>query len=433
MEMAVTDPSSLSAREAARQIAERRITAEALVTACFDRITARELVVGAWQYLDRERALATARQRDAEPPRGPLHGIPIAVKDLIDTGDMPTGYGSPIYRDHRPAADASCVALARAAGAIVLGKTVTTEFATFTPGKTANPRNPEHTPGGSSSGSAAAVADGMVPLAFGTQTAGSVIRPGAFCGCVAYKPSVGLINRTGVKPLADSLDTIGVFARSVEDAAFFTGVLSERPALRHLAVPQQAPRIGLYRTPVWDQAEPATAAALDAARAALERAGAVVTELAIAPEHEGLDDVQNTIMWFETVRALAFERLEHSAELSPRLAQLIDTGMAIGAEVYDQARARAAEARAGLDAFFGPCDALLVPAAPGEAPAGLGNTGNPIFNRMWTLLGVPCAALPARWAENGLPTAVQLVGRVGADARLMACAAFLERALAGSA
>src|SRR5207237_179218 len=237
-------------------------------------------------------------------------------------------YGSAIYRGHRPDADASCVALARAAGAIVLGKTVTTEFATFTPGKTANPRNPGHTPGGSSSGSAAAVADGMVPLAFGTQTAGSVIRPGAYCGCIAYKPSFGLINRAGIKPLSDSLDTVGVFARSVEDAAFFAGVLAERPALRHLAPPP------------------------------------------------------------------------------------------------------AAAARAGLDAFFGECDAILVPAAPGEAPAGLGSTGDPIFNRMWTLLGVPCVAVPARWADNGLPTAVQLVGRRRDDARLMAAAAFHERALA---
>jgi amidase len=429
MEIAVPDPRSLTVREAARQIAERRLTAEALVNAYLDRIETREPVVGAWQYLDPERALAAARQRDAEASCGPLHGIPIAVKDLIDTSDMPTAYGSPIYRGHRPAADASCVALARAAGTIVLGKTVTTEFATFTPGKTANPRNPAHTPGGSSSGSAAAVADGMAPLAFGTQTAGSVIRPGAYCGCIAYKPSFGLINRAGVKPLADSLDTIGVFARTVDDAAFLAGVLSERPALRHLEMPRQAPRFGLYRTPVWDEAEPAAAAALDATRAALGRAGAMVTELAIAPEHQGLNEAQDTIMCFEMVRALAYERLGHSAEISPRLAQLLDTGMAIGAEVYDQALARAAVARAGLDAFFGPCDAILVPAAPGEAPQGLGHTGSPIFNRMWTLLGVPCVTLPARWADNGLPTGVQLVGRVRDDTRLMACAAFLEQAL----
>src|SRR5207237_10515281 len=202
------------------------------------------------------------------------------------------------YRDPRAQAAGACVALARAARAVVLGKTVTTEFATFTPGKTANPRNPAHARGGSSSGSAAAVADGMAPLAFGTQTAVSVIRPGAYCGCVAYKPSFGLINRAGVKPLADSLDTIGVFARSADDAAFFAGVLSERPSLRHLAVPQRAPRFGLYCTPLWDQAEPATAAALDNARTGLERAGAAVTELAIAPEHESLTAAQATIMCF---------------------------------------------------------------------------------------------------------------------------------------
>jgi Asp-tRNA(Asn)/Glu-tRNA(Gln) amidotransferase A subunit family amidase len=433
MESAMADLRSRSAREAARQIAERRLGAEELAAAYLERIAAREAVVGAWEYLDPEAALAGARRLDAEPPRGPLHGVPIAVKDLIDTVDMPTAYGSPVYRGHRPAADASCVALARAAGAVVLGKTVTTEFAAYTPGKTANPRNPGHTPGGSSSGSAAAVADGMVPLAFGTQTAGSVIRPGAYCGCIAYKPSFGLINRAGIKPLADSLDTVGVFARSVDDAAFFAGVLAERPALRHLAPSHTAVRFGLYRTPMWDLAEPATAAALDAARSALERAGAIVTELAVAPEHDGLGEAQNTIMRFEMVRALAHERIEHSAELSPRLAQLIDDGMAIGADIYDRALAHAAAARAGLGVFFGECDAILVPAAPGEAPAGLGNTGDPIFNRMWTLLGVPCVAVPARWADNGLPTAVQLVGPRLEDARLMAAAAVLERALAAMA
>jgi len=426
----VTDLRSLSVREAAERIAAGRLTAEALVTAFLDRIAAREETVGAWHYLDREQALAAARRRDGEAPRGPLHGVPVAVKDLIDTVDMPTAYGSPIYRGHRPAADASCVALARAAGAIVLGKTVTTEFACFTPGKTANPHNPAHTPGGSSSGSAAAVADGMAPLAFGTQTAGSVIRPAAYCGVVGYKPSFGLINRAGVKPLADSLDTIGVMARTVEDAAFFVGVLAERPALRRLPPPSATPRFGLYRTPVWDEAEAATAAALDTAREALARAGVEVVELAIAPEHEGLNRAQERIMGFEIVRALAYERLEHSAELSPALAQLLDAGLAVGADAYDRAQAEAAAARDLLPAFFGVCDAVLVPAAPGEAPAGLGATGNPVFNRMWTLLGVPCVTLPVRRGESGLPTGVQLVGRIGDDARLLAAALTLERALA---
>lgn len=429
----MTDPRSLTVREAARQIAERKLTAEALAKAYLDRVAARESVIGAWQYLDREQALAEARQRDAEPPRGPLHGVPIAVKDLIDTADMPTGYGSPIYRGHRPAADAACVALARAAGAVVLGKTVTTEFATFTPGKTANPRNPAHTPGGSSSGSAAAVADGMAPLAFGTQTAGSVIRPAAYCGVVGYKPSFGLISRAGVKPLADSLDTVGVLARSVDDAAFFAGVLAERPGLRHLAPPAHMPRFGLYRTPMWDEAEPSVAAALDRARAALERAGARVEEVAIAPEHHGLTQAQDEIMGFETVRALADERIRHSAELSPRLAQLLDAGMAVGADEYDRARALTETARAALAGFFDGHDAMLVPAAPGEAPRGLEYTGDPVFNRMWTLLGVPCATMPALWGENGLPLGVQLVGRMQDDLRLLTCAAFLERALAKSA
>jgi Asp-tRNA(Asn)/Glu-tRNA(Gln) amidotransferase A subunit family amidase len=426
----MTEPHLLTAREAARAIAEQRLTVESLVASYLERIAARESVVGAWQYLDPDRVLAEARRHDGEAPRGPLHGIPIAVKDLIDTFDMPTAYGSPIYHGHRPAADAACVALARAAGAIVLGKTVTTEFATFTPGKTANPRNPAHTPGGSSSGSAAAVADGMAPLAFGTQTAGSVIRPASFCGAVGYKPSFGLISRAGIKPLADSLDTVGVYARNVQDAAFFAGVLSERPALRDLMVPAAAPRFGLYRTPMWDHAEHATAAALDRARAAAERAGAVVKDIAIAPEHHGLNDAQDKIMGYESCRALADERIRHSAELSPRLAQLLDSGMAIGADEYDAARALAATARLGLNAFFADCDAILTPAAPGEAPPGLGYTGDPVFNRMWTLLGAPCVAVMALRGISGLPTAVQLVGRIGDDARLLACAAFLERALA---
>ena len=328
-------------------------------------------MVGAWQYLDRERALATARQRDAEPPRGPLHGIPIAVKDLIDTVDMPTAYGSPIYRNHRPAADASCVALAKAAGAVVLGKTVTTEFAAFTPGKTANPRNPAHTPGGSSSGSAAAVADGMAPLGFGTQTAGSVIRPAAYCGCIGYKPSFGLINRAGVKPLADSLDTVGVLAGCVRGCSVLRGraVRAAGVAPSRCAKPGSALR-ALSHTDVGrsraDDCQPPSTQRGRRWNAPAPQS----TELAIAPEHHALSDAQNTIMQFETVRAFAYERTLHSAELSPRFAQMLDAGMAIGADVYDRARTSAAEARAGLDAFFGSCDAVLVPAAPGEAPAG---------------------------------------------------------------
>ena len=302
------EPTSLSVREAAREIAARRLSAEDYAKAWLERVAAREPVVGAWRYLDRDQMLEAARRCDNEPPRGPLHGIPVAVKDMLDTVDMPTEYGSPIYAGHRPAADAACVALMRAAGAIAFGKTVTTEFAYFAPGKTANPHNPAHTPGGSSSGSAAAVGAGMAPLAFGTQTAGSIIRPASYCGVVGYKPSFGTLPRAGGKLLADSLDTIGVMARSVDDAAFLVGVLSDRRALREVSLPAP-PRFGFYRTPVWDEAEPATIAALDRARAALIAAGARVDDLAVPDAHRGLAAAQEKIMALEMARELAYERI----------------------------------------------------------------------------------------------------------------------------
>jgi amidase len=427
------NPTSLSVREAAREIAAKRLGVEEYVGAWLARIEAREAKVGAWQAFDRQRVIATARRCDNEPPRGPLHGIPIAVKDVIDTIDMPTGYGSAIYRDHRPASDAACVALARSAGAIVLGKTVSTEFAYFTPGKTTNPHNPAHTPGGSSSGSAAAVGAGMTPLAFGTQTADSIIRPASYCGVVGYKPSFGLVPRAGVKALADSLDTVGVMARNVEDAAFWVGALTDRRALRDLAdAAPLPPRLGFCRTPMWDEAEPATMAALDRARAALLAAGARVDDVAVPEEQRGLAAAQDTIMSYEMPRALAYERLYRSAEISPRLAQLFDHGMTIAAETYDAALAEARAARAKLHDFFGGCAAIMVPAAPGEAPAGLGYTGNPVFSRMWTLLGTPCVTIAAGKGENQLPVGIQFVGRIGDDARLMECALFAERALAAA-
>src|SRR6059058_4948125 len=269
------DPLSLSARAAAQEIAAGRLKAEALTTACLHRIAAREPVVGAWHHLDPEAALAVARHCDASPPSGPLHGIAIAVKDLIDTVDMPTGYGSAIYEGHRPAADAACVALARAAGAIVLGKTVTTEFACFAAGKTANPHDPAHTPGGSSSGSAAAVADFMVPLAIGTQTGGSVIRPAAYCGVVGFKASYSLFPPAGMHPNTESLDTVGIMARSVEDIALFRAALMAIP-YDPPAMPERSPRLALCRTPHWDRALPDGKAVLEEAAVRLRAAGAEI-------------------------------------------------------------------------------------------------------------------------------------------------------------
>ena len=424
-------PLSLGVRAAAREIAARRLGVVEYVEAWLKRIAAREAEIGAWQYFDRDLVIAAARRRENEPPLGPLHGIPIAVKDVIDTFDLPTGYGSPIYADHRPGADAACVALARASGAIVLGKTVSTEFAYFTPGKTTNPHNTAHTPGGSSSGSAAAVGAGMAPLAFGTQTAGSILRPASYCGVVGYKPSFGLVPRAGVKALADSLDTVGVMARNVEDAAFFIGVLTDRRALRDIAdAAPLPPRFGFCRTAMWSEAEPATVAALDRARGALLAAGALVDDIPVPDEHRGLVAAHDTIMSYEMTRALADERIRHSAQISPRLAQLFDHGMTIGADTYDAALAEAQAARLRLGEFFGGCAAIIVPAAPGEAPEGHAYTGDPVFNRSWTMLGTPAVTIPAGTGPGGLPVGIQLVGRIGDDARLMECARFAERALA---
>jgi Asp-tRNA(Asn)/Glu-tRNA(Gln) amidotransferase A subunit family amidase len=427
----MTELFRLSVHEAQQRIAAGTLTAEALVRACLERIAARESAVGAWTHLDPDQALAEARARDQSRERGPLHGIPVGVKDIMDTADMPTSYGSRAYRGFRPAADAGCVALARAAGAVILGKTVTTEFAAMSPGKTRNPHDPAHTPGGSSSGSAAGVADFMMPLAFGTQTAGSIVRPASFCGVVGYKPSFGLVATAGVKPLAPSLDTIGGFARSVADVALFIAALTDRRDLVPSA-PAARPRIGIYHTEPWDHAQPATAAALEAARRALERAGAVIADRPAFAGFDKLGAAQLTIMNHEAARNLAWERLNRGNEIMPRTAALLADGLAVDVAAYDEALANAAAARAALGTFFGEFDAMLVPAAPGEAPLAA-TTGDPVFNRPWTLLHLPCITLPGQRGPAGLPVGVQLVGRPRGDARLLAIALFAEAALGAAA
>lgn len=427
----MTDLFRLSARDAAQRIADGALTAEALTRACLERVAAREGVVGAWAHVDADHALAEARARDQSTRRGALQGIPIGVKDIMDTSDLPTGYGSRAYHGHRPRADAACVALARAAGAVVLGKTVTTEFAAMSAGKTRNPHNPGHTPGGSSSGSAAAVADFMVPLAFGTQTAGSIIRPASFCGVVGYKPSFGLVATAGTKPLSPSLDTIGGFARSVADIAFFIAALADRPDLVSNE-PKSRPRLGIYHPQPWDAAQPATIAALDAARRRLERAGATIADRPVFPAFDRLVAAQLTIMNHEAARNLAWERLNRTNEIMPRTASLLEEGLAVTAAAYDEARRYAASARAQAAPFFGEFDAMLVPAAPGEAPPAA-TTGDPVFNRPWTLLHLPCVTLPAHRGEAGLPVGIQLVGHPGDDSRLLAIARFAEAALGPSA
>ncbi len=423
----------LGVRAAARRIAAGETTSQALVEACLARIAARESEVGAWSFLDPAAALAQARAADAAAPRGPLHGVPIGIKDLIDTADMPTAYGSPIYEGHRPAADAAPVALLRAAGAVILGKTVTTEFAAVTPGKTRNPRNLAHTPGGSSSGSAAAVADGMVPAALGTQTVGSTIRPAAFCGTVGFKPTYQALSIAGVKAQAESLDTLGILARTVDDARLLHAVLSAGPVSAAGAVPETPPRLAFCRTAHWPKAEPATVAAMAAAQGRLRAAGAWIEEVEL-PQHfaEALD-AQWLILRFEFARSLSFERTQRRDRLSERLRALLDAGIAIAPAEHAAAQALARRCRAEIAGVFERFDAILTPAAGGEAPEGLHGPSDLLFQRLWTLLHLPAITLPGLTGPRGLPVGVQFVGPHGGDGRLLDVASWAEPVLGAGA
>ena len=423
----MSQPNELTAVEAASAIANGTLTSAALVQSCLDRIHSREDEIGAWIHLDEAVALEQARECDQRPARGPLHGVPVGIKDIIDTHDMPTSYGSPIYTGHQPAGDAPGVALLRDAGAVILGKTVTTEFAMFTPGKTANPHNPAHTPGGSSSGSAAAVADQMVPLALGTQTAGSIIRPASYCGVVGYKPTHGDFPIAGIKALAQSLDTLGGFARSVADLALLRAAVISAPTA--LASVPNSPRIGLYRTPQWPEAEADTQAALDAAARQLELAGAEVREVDLTADFAGLVEAQEAIQVFEGVRCCAYELMHHREQLSPRLLEIMEDGRQTPYSTYTEALALVESCRRQLETVFTTHDVLLVPSAPGEAPAGLSATGNPVFNRMWTVLHVPAVTLPGYSGANGLPVGVQVIGPIGEDDRLLAIAGWMHARL----
>jgi Asp-tRNA(Asn)/Glu-tRNA(Gln) amidotransferase A subunit family amidase len=352
----------------------------------------------------------------------------VAIKDVIDTADLPTEYNSPIYRGHRPKADAACVALLRRAGCVILGKTVTTEFATNHPAPTRNPHNGAHTPGGSSSGSAAAVADFMVPLALGTQTGGSVIRPAAYCGTFACKPSFGSVNRAGLKFVAESLDTIGVFARSAKDLRLSLEILTGRTASKDPG--REKPRIGLCRTPRWGEADAATHASLERAAARLAQAGAQVREFDLPAGSVELFDRHRVIMGFELARALAWEYDNYPQHISASLKPRLDEGWKFTRAEYDALRERARQCRRALAAQMAEVDFLLTPSATGEAPASLASTGDPVFNRAWTLLGVPCVTLPFGKGPHGLPLAVQLVGAFDADMALLAWADWAEERLA---
>ena len=425
----MTAINQLSASEAARRIAAGKLSAEEYVAAHLERIRQRNGDVQAWVHCNPETALAQARMVDRTKPQSPLAGVPVGFKDVIDTAGMPTGYNSPIYLDYVPQVDAACVAMVRHAGGIVLGKTVTTEFASRTPGPTRNPLNLAHSPGGSSSGSAAAVADFMVPLAFGTQTGGSVIRPAAFCGIVGYKPSFGTINRAGLKQLAESLDTIGVMARSVEDCALLTHVVSARRLPDFSTALAQTPRVGLLRTSRWSDASPAAQVALDAAAAAIAKKGARVTDVSMPAEFDRLHEDQMVIMNFEAARALAHERFTHPELLSEYLRNKLEDYWNKPREAYTAVMRHALDCRRMYADLVADFDVLLTLSAPGEAPQGITGTGSSLFNRVWTLLGAPCVTIPAGTGPQGLPLGVQIIGAYDDDERVLRIAEWIRQAL----
>ncbi len=419
------EPSKLTATEAARLIRDGRLQPVDLMESCLARIAEREGSVRAFAWFDP----AAARRGVAAAPAGKLHGLPIGLKDVLDTADMLSEYGSPIWCGWQPRADAAAVAWARAAGAVVVGKTVTTEFATRKPGPTGNPHNLKHTPGGSSSGSAAGVADGFFPLAYGTQTAGSVLRPAAYCGVVGYKPTFGMINRHGMKLMSESLDTVGVIARSVADCALFAGAVAGRDLGNPDAKPQRTPRIGICCSPAWEKALPETQALLSRVASAVGRAGASLVDRELSPGVAAVAEAHPIVMNNESGRALGWELATASEQISEGLRERLEFGLS-------QTEAAVVEAHAVFDRAqreFPNCmeglDALVTPSAPGQAPAGLEWTGDPAFNLIWTSLHVPCVTVPAGTGPDGLPLGIQIVTRIGEDRQALSWAQWVAAAI----
>jgi amidase len=425
----VTPLNEWTAREVAAAVAAGRATGEDVMRACLERIAAREPEVQAWTNLDPERALAAARAADREEHDGPLAGVPFGVKDIIDTADYPTEWGTPIHRGRRPNRDAACVALTRRAGAVLLGKTVTTEFANLHPGPTRNPRDLARTPGGSSSGSAAAVADHMVPVALGTQTTGSTIRPASFCGVFGYRPTWGEHRLHGVMEASGSLDTLGILARSLDDVALWRDVLLG-VAPQPIADPERAPRIGIYRPQAWDQVEPTTRTLVEAAARDLAKAGAEVCDVTLPAEFAGLDAAHRWISSFEFVRTFTWEIAHHWNEISETLrnGRLAD-GLACRFERYLAMKQLAEACRRRFDALWQDLDVMITAAAFGEAPLGENTfAGAPLY-MMSTVLRVPSLSLPVFTGPNRMPIGLQIVARRHDDRALFGWSRWTYRAL----
>jgi len=435
----------LGAAEAAEKIRQGLISSENLVTACLSQIERLEERVQAWTFIDRDLVLKQARAADEAlqtgRPVGPLHGVPVGIKDIIDTKDMPTEDGTILHQGRRPQHDATLVSKLREAGAVIIGKTVTTELAVFSPGKTRNPHDLDRTPGGSSSGSAAAVAAGMIPLAIGTQTNGSVIRPASFCGVYGYKPTFGLVSRHMVLQQSRPLDQIGVFGRSIEDVALVADAiigfdpqdpdtrLQAGPELHRIQAeaPPLEPRLAFVRSPVWEQAA-------DDAKAAFEElAGALGETVEPVDLHEMISEVHELhrlLMEADLARSFEREYLTGKEQLSDILRTMIERGQKVTAVDYNNSISRRGELYPLVEKLFETYDAILTPATIGEAPVGLDSTGSPVFCTIWTYFGMPAISLPLLNGENGMPLGVQLVGARGDDARLLRTGRWLVEAMA---
>jgi amidase len=394
---------------------------ERIARDCLARVETREPTVKAWSFIDPDLVLRHAKSLGSGPVRRPLHGVPVGVKDIIETSDMPNQMGSPIYRGHRTISDASCVAILRAAGALIFGKTVTCEFAGPAPGATTNPHDSARTPGGSSSGSAAAVADRMVPFGFGTQTGGSVLRPSSFCGIVGYKPSFGLISTQGVKPAAESLDTVGLMVRSVEDAELFMRVLTNSEPVQWLGDGSPL-RLGLCRTFAWDRAESATRDAIEDAARRLNKAGFAIRDIELPSPCQELPQTREIINDFERARGMSWEWNTHREHISEALAKAIRNGLAIPRAQYVGALRRVELCRQQAAQLFDDVDVLLTPTVNGEAPLGLASTGDHRFQSIWTQLRMTAVTLPTHAGPNGMPVGIQLIGAAYQDDKLLAIA-----------
>ncbi len=436
----------LSATDAIGKIRDGEITSEELVQACLDRIDQADGEIEAWAHLQPGYALDQARMLDAQRaeggPVGPLHGIPVGIKDIFDTESLPTENGTVLDSGRQPMDDCRVVSLLKEAGAVIMGKTVTTELAVFGPGKTKNPHNPEHTPGGSSSGSAAAVASYMVPLAIGTQTNGSVIRPASYCGVVGFKPSHGLIPRTGILAQSGPLDTVGTYARSIEDVALLTEVLvahdpgdkdtraRARPPLSRTAAeePPMTPIVAFAKTSVWDQADKETQHAFEELAEIL---GDDCSDLPLSEPFDHAVEMHRNIMNADLAKSFAGYYQRGKDKLTGTLREMIEFGQKVSAVDYNKAVEYQELLNSGLNSVFDFYDIIITPASAGSAPAGLDATGSPVFNTLWTFTGVPAITLPLMQGAGGLPLGVQLIGPRGGDARLLRAANWLTKRVTG--